>query len=48
VLKFDSFGEGGISRQKGLDSLVPVQRVQRADEQTRTADLLITIELFHR
>ena len=40
MLKFASFDEGGISRQKSLDVLVPVQRVQRANERTRTADLL--------
>jgi hypothetical protein len=42
VLKFASCSEGGKSRLFRLDFLVPVQRVQRADEQTRTADLLIT------
>jgi hypothetical protein len=40
VLKFASFDEGGISRQKSLDVLVPVQRVLRANERTRTADLI--------
>jgi hypothetical protein len=40
VLKFASFGEGGISRLFCLDVLVSVQRVQRADERTRTADLI--------
>jgi hypothetical protein len=37
VLKFANFGEGGISRLFCLDVLVPVQRVCRADERTRTA-----------
>jgi hypothetical protein len=40
VLKFANFGEGGISKPFCLDDLVPVQRVQRADERTRTADLI--------
>jgi|SRR5215216_5303122 len=42
VLKFASFGEGGISRLFCLVVLVPVQREQRTDERTRTAFLLIT------
>jgi len=40
VLKFASFGEGGISRLFCLVVLVPVQREQRTDERTRTADLI--------
>src|SRR5215216_6834993 len=40
VLTFASLGEGGISRPFRLDVLVPVQRVQRAEERTRTADLI--------
>src|SRR5215208_1699619 len=40
VLTFGSFGEGGISRLFCLEVLVPVQRVQRADEQIRTAELI--------
>ena len=47
VLKFASFGEGGILRPFCLDVLVPVQRVQGAEERTRTADLLITSALLH-
>ena len=39
ALKFGFFGEGGISRLFCLDVLVSVQRVKRADERTRTADL---------
>src|SRR5215208_4947047 len=39
-LTFASFGEGGISRPFCFDVLGPVQRVQRADERTRTADLI--------
>src|SRR5215203_2518565 len=39
VLTFAALGEGGISRPFCLDVLVSVQRVQRADERTRTADL---------
>jgi hypothetical protein len=42
VLEFASFSEGGKSRLFRLDVLVPVHRVQRADERTRTAYLLIT------
>jgi hypothetical protein len=42
VLEFASFSEGGKSRLFRLDVLVPVHRVQRADERTRTAFLLIT------
>src|SRR5919107_2173462 len=42
VLAFAALGEGSISRPFCLDVLVSVQRVQRADERTRTADLLIT------
>jgi hypothetical protein len=42
VLTFASFGEGGTSRLFCLDVLAPVQRVQRAEERTRTAFLLIT------
>jgi hypothetical protein len=41
VLEFASFSKGGKSRLFCLDVLVPVHRVQRADERTRTADLLI-------
>src|SRR5918993_4450807 len=41
VLTFAALGEGSISRPFCLDVLVSVQRVQRADERTRTADLLI-------
>src|SRR5215218_4394597 len=37
VLEFASFSEGGKSRLFRLDVLVPVHRVQRADERTRTA-----------
>jgi hypothetical protein len=44
VLEFASLSEGSISRLFCLDVLVPVHRVQRADERTRTADLLITSE----
>src|SRR5215208_4250189 len=40
VLKFASCSEGGKSRLFRLDFLAPVQRVQRADERTRTADLI--------
>ena len=40
VLEFASFSEGGKSRLFRLDVLVPVHRVQRADERTRTADLI--------
>jgi hypothetical protein len=46
VLKFASFSEGGKSRLFRLDFLVPVQRVQRAEERTRTADLLIASALL--
>src|SRR5215204_1872956 len=42
MLKFASFGEGGISRLFCLYVLVSVQRVHRADERTRTANLPIT------
>jgi hypothetical protein len=42
MLEFAYFTEGGNSRLFCLDVLVPLQRVQRADERTRTADLLIT------
>ena len=42
VLEFASCSEGGKSRVFCLDVLVPVHRVQRADERTRTAFLLIT------
>jgi hypothetical protein len=42
VLTFAPLGEGGISRPFCLDVLVSVQRVQRAEERTRTAFLLIT------
>jgi hypothetical protein len=42
MLEFASFSDGGTSRLFCLDVLVPVQRVQRAEERTRTADLLIT------
>jgi hypothetical protein len=42
VLEFASFSEGGKSRLFCLDFLVPVHGVQRADERTRTAFLLIT------
>jgi hypothetical protein len=42
VVKFASFSKGGKSRLFRLDVLVPVHRVQRADERTRTAFLLIT------
>jgi hypothetical protein len=38
VHKFASFSEGGKSRLFRLDVLVPVYRVQRTDERTRTAD----------
>ena len=38
VLKCANVGEGGISKPYCLDDLVPVQRVQRADERTRSAD----------
>src|ERR671910_3664262 len=41
VLEFASFSEGGKSRLFCLDVLVPVHGVQRADERTRTADLLM-------
>jgi len=37
MLKFASFGDGGISRLFCLYVLVSVQRVHRADERTRTA-----------
>jgi hypothetical protein len=37
VLEFASFSEGGIATPFCLDVLVPVQRVQRAEERTRTA-----------
>src|SRR5215212_4983407 len=47
VLTFAALGEGGISRPFCLDVLVPVQRVQGAEERTRTADLLITSALLH-
>ena len=40
VLEFASFRESGKSRLFRLDVLVPVHRVQRADERTRTADLI--------
>jgi hypothetical protein len=40
MLEFASFSEGGKSKLFCLDVLVPVQRVQRADERTRTADLV--------
>ena len=40
MLEFASFSKGGKSRLFCLDFLVPVQIVQRADERTRTADLL--------
>jgi hypothetical protein len=40
VLEFASFSEGGKSTLFRLDVLVPVQRVQRADERTRTAGLI--------
>ena len=46
MLEFASFSEGGKSRLFRLDVLVPVHRVQRADERTRTADLLITSALL--
>src|SRR5215217_3108903 len=46
VLKFASFGEGGISRLFCLVVLVPVQREQRTDERTRTADLSSLQERF--
>jgi hypothetical protein len=42
VLEFASFSDSGKSRLFRLDVLVPVHRVQRADEPTRTAYLLIT------
>jgi hypothetical protein len=42
VFEFASLGERGKSRLFCLEVLVPVHRVQRADEPTRTADLLIT------
>jgi hypothetical protein len=42
VLKFDSFVEGGKSKLFCLDVLVSVHRVQRVEDRTRTADLLIT------
>jgi hypothetical protein len=42
VLKCANVGEGSISKPYCLDDLVSVQRVQRADERTRTADLLIS------
>ena len=47
VLTFASLGEGGISRPFCLDVLVPVHRVQRADERTRTADL-ISLRVMHQ
>src|SRR5215213_4892335 len=47
VLTFAALGEGGILRPFCLDVLVPVQRVQGAEERTRTADLLITSALLH-
>src|SRR5215207_2216969 len=37
---FACFGEGGKSRLLCLEVLVPVHRVQRADERTRTDDLI--------
>ena len=40
MLKFASCSEGGKSRLFRLDFLVPVQRVQRAEVQTRTADII--------
>jgi hypothetical protein len=40
VLEFASISEGGKSRLFHLDVLVPVHRVQRADERTRTGDLI--------
>jgi hypothetical protein len=40
LLRFAYFGEGGTSRPFCLDVLGPVHRVQRADERTRTADLI--------
>ena len=46
MLKFASFGEGGISRLFCLVVLVPVQREQRTDERTRTADLSSLQERF--
>ena len=46
MLEFASFSEGGKSRLFRLDVLVPVHRVQRADERTRTAFLLITSALL--
>ena len=42
MLEFASFSEVGKLRLFRLDVLVPVHGVQRADERTRTADLLIT------
>src|SRR5215218_5921893 len=42
VLTFAALGEGGNSGPFCLDVLVSVQRVQRADERTRTAYLLVT------
>jgi hypothetical protein len=50
VLEFASFGEGGISRVFCFDVLGAVQRVQRADEQTRTAypfSLRVIIYVLH-
>ena len=42
MLEFASFSESAKSRLFRLDFFAPVHRVQRADERTRTADLLIT------
>ena len=42
MLALASLGERAKSRHFCLDSLVPVHSVQRADERTRTAFLLIT------
>jgi hypothetical protein len=47
MLEFASFSEGGNSRLCCLDDLVPVQRIQRADERTRTAaSLSLRVSLF--
>src|SRR5829696_3839672 len=47
VLEFASFTEGGKSRLFCLDVLVSVQRVQRADERTRTA-FLISLRMINQ
>ena len=47
MLEFASFSNGGKSKLFCLEVLVPVRRVRRADERTRTADLISLRVIYH-